>query len=297
MSKAHDIGLVIRDVLLEHAEEAKGKRAVVALSGGVDSCACLASLMEVGHEDILLVSYTPDTHESTDFKMSRQTAVNLELPFVPAVVNMSAEALEEYVRTILRMGYNSKIQVESLSPMLRICQEAAGHGGEVLFTGDQSDGYFALSRFATIASNKRTGYDSGDITDSVRKDETSDRIDEIRRWYFKKDASCSGAVAEIADESGMDACFPFRDERILEAFLGSTWREVNKPRVKEPIKIAFQDWFDRNWIQTRNVQVNLHKGDSRFGNTMGETLLAQPHLQGKWKSAIGLYRAMDRGEV
>lgn len=31
--------------------------------------------------------------------------------------------------------------------------------------------------------------------------------------------------------------------------------------------------------------------------TMGATLLAQPHLQGHWKTPTGLYAAMARGEV
>lgn len=296
MSKASDIAEVIRSSMLEQAEALLGLPAVVALSGGVDSCACLAALMEVGHNDITIVSYTPSTHESTDFKMAKATASNLDLPFEEAIVPMNVDYLDKQLRRVVAHGYKKKVQIESLVPMLDIAAVAAEYApGSVLLTGDQSDGYFALSRFASVASDKRTGYDNGgDYSDIVRKDTTPERIDEIRRWYYEHDASCSGAVAVLCQEVGLGTSFPFRDRRIFDAFTGTTWRQVNKPRVKEPIKLAWTDWFHKDWIQVRNVQVNLHKGDSGFGNTMGEMLLEK--YEG-FNSAIGLYNAIVRGEV
>lgn len=290
MTRAEEIAAVIRERMLEFCGKAEGHRVVVALSGGVDSCAVLAALMETGHFPII-VSYTPDTHESTDFQMARKTALNLGLEFYPAVVDMSPESLERAAREVLALGWKSKVQVESLVPMVFIAEKAAEAGATVLLTGDQSDGYFALSRGAqTFEAAKYGGL-------RVAQDTDSERIDRIRRSYYDKDKSCSGAVRDVCETKGLKSGFPFRDKRIYEAFLGSLWQEVNKPRVKEPIKQAFAEWFTEDQIQIRKIQVNLHKGDSHFGDTFFNTLAAQPHLQGPWASPRGLYSAMARGVV
>jgi asparagine synthetase B (glutamine-hydrolysing) len=290
MTVAQEVAAVIRERMLAYCSKAKGHRVVVALSGGVDSCACLAALLETGNVPIV-VSYTPDTHESTDFQMARQTAENLGLEFYPAVVDMSSESLERAAREVLALGWKTKVQVESLVPMVFIAEEAAAAGATVLLTGDQSDGYFALSRGAqTFEAAKYGGL-------RVAQDTTSERIDRIRASYYDKDKSCSGAVRDVCETKGLKAGFPFRDKLIYEAFLGTLWPEVNKPRVKEPIKQAFEEWFSADKIQIRKVQVNLHKGDSHFGDTFFATLAAQPHLQGNWASPRGLYAAMARGEV
>lgn len=290
MTKAQQIANVIRHRLLEFCSKATGHQVAVALSGGVDSCACLAALMECGIQPII-VSYTPDTHESTDYKMARQTAHNLGLDWFPAIVDMSPASLERAAREVLALGYRSKVQVESLVPMVFIAEEAAKAGATALLTGDQSDGYFALSRGAqTFEAAKYGGL-------RVAQDTTSERIDRIRQSYYDKDKSCSGAVRDVCETKGLKAGFPFRDNLIYEAFLGSLWPEVNKPRMKEPIKQAFSEWFYDDLIQIRKVQVNLHKGDSHFGDTFFNTLAAQPHLQGDWASPRGLYAAMARGDV
>ncbi len=59
MTKADDIAKVIRRRFLLDAKRLRGKRCCVALSGGVDSCAVLAALLEVD-ADVFVVSYSPE---------------------------------------------------------------------------------------------------------------------------------------------------------------------------------------------------------------------------------------------
>lgn len=271
---------IIRESLIRQAEEVKGRRVSVALSGGVDSCSVLAALMEVGIRPEI-VSYTPSTHLSTDFAMAEDTASNLGLNFHEADVSMEAKDLEAGVREIIGMGFTRKVEIESLVPMLKIA-EVASEVSDIMFTGDQSDGYFALSRFTSMR---------------VRNDEDSRAIDEIRREYFAKDKACTSQISQICARHDLETAYPYRDPELLKAFLGTTWREVNKPRIKEPIKLAFEDWFSKDKILVRNTQVNLHKGDSQFSNMIGEILMAQEHLRGPWTSPVGLYNAIARGEV
>jgi len=297
MKKASDIGEVIRERMIVYAQAVAGsahsETVAVALSGGVDSCACLASLLEVGLKPVV-VSYTPHTHESTDFIMAKQTAKNLGLKFVPATVTMSRSVLVDYAHTVARLGYGSKVQMESLTPMVGISRKAAKAGVTALLTGDQSDGYFSLSRGASSGQGLKGDLAPEMFDHKVSQDTDSRRIDANRIAYYLKDKSCSGAVAEVCQLVGITAGFPFRDREIYEAFLGSTWREVNKPRIKEPIKLAWGEYFNSERILVMRHNQNLHKGDSYYGDTFA-AMMAEAFPG--YGSPVGLYRAMVRGEI
>lgn len=293
MSKAAQIAKVIRGRVMTRVRNHAGLRVAVALSGGVDSCSILAALL-ANRMDPLVVSYTPAGRESTDFVMARDAAKKFDLDFAPAIVDMSPSALEDYARDIIDLGYHQKVQVECLAPLITIHRTAREAGALVVFTGDQADGFFALSKWASHNADRAAGIPRGERT-NVQQDTTSDRIDYLRRRYWELDKSCSEGVKLLGRQRGVEVVVPYRDEVIAKAFVGSLWSEVNKPRLKEPIRLAFEEWLCD--IPTRKLPVNLHKGDSEFAVTMGKTLLAQPHLQGPWKSPTGLYAAMARGEV
>jgi len=296
-SVAKNISSVIRESLLSTAKDFRRRRVAVALSGGVDSCAVLASLMEVGTKNIVIVSYTPETHESKDFQMARQTADNLGIDFSPAIVPVDPISLENYARIIVSLGYKGKVEVESLSPMIIISREAKKNGADVIFTGDQSDGYFCLSKWAAHNYDRSRGVPFRERSRSVKDDGDSERIDNIRKKYYREDMSCSNGVSSVCESEDVEAVFPFRDRAIYKSFLGSLWKEVNLPRIKEPIRLAFDEWFEGDKILVRKSQVNLHKGDSYFGDTMSKTLMNQDHLSGEWKTPRGLYSAMSSGRI
>lgn len=266
----------------------------VALSGGVDSNSVLASLLEAGHRPYVL-SYTPSTHESTDYLMARSNAEAMGLKFFPVVVDMSAPALEAGVRALVKRGYTTKLEVESLSPMLSILTMAADCRAEVLFTGDQADGFFINNNWMSRNFDRARGI-PGPQRQHVKEDADTWRIDELRDIYWREDRSCSEAVVSLGDEAGVRVVVPYRSERLLKAFRGTHWREVNEPRLKEPIRLAYREWFDER-LTVRPKPVNLHRGDSRFAETIGRTLMAEPHLAGPWRTPTGLYAAMGRGEV
>lgn len=292
---AQRLANVIHASLTAAAEPyADSETVAVALSGGADSCSVLAGLMAVGAKPII-VSYTPDTHESTDFRMAAETAENLGLRFVPAYVSMHPDDLEDDARFLIARGFRSQLMVESMSPMITIQREAQKAGVTTLFTGDQSDGYFINSNWAPIQWQKRKGYEPDEYT-KIHTDTTTERIDDIRREYFASDKSCSEAIKKMGLEFGLEVVVPYRDPAILEAFLGTFWAEVNKPRFKEPIRVAFAEWFRSDRILVRDKVVNLHKGDSQFAEKFRRALLGQPHLSG-YRSPIGLYNAIARGEA
>jgi hypothetical protein len=292
MNKAEEIGSVIRRVLVKYGQRARDSdvEVAVALSGGVDSCAVLAGLLEGGCRPVV-VSYTPMTHQSTDFLMAQNTANNMGLRFVPVLVDTRFDNMNQLARLVIANGYHSKVEVESLAPMVAIA-EATPTG--YLFTGDQSDGYFALSKWAAHNYDRSIGVPKGSRSRTVKHDTSPDRIDAIRKRYYEDDLSCSGGVASICKGWSVKALFPFREPEIREAFTGSLWTEVNEPRIKEPVRAAFPEYFDPSRIQVRPVQVNLHKGDSLFGDTMSRVMM-EGHPG--FASVRGLYSAIARCEA
>lgn len=283
------ISEIIRDVLMEKV--AWGRMYAIALSGGIDSCSILAASIECGNRPAI-VTYTPDTHESTDFLMAQKTAKNLALPFHGVRFPMEASALEAAVREVIAAGYSGKMEVESLPPIVAVGKEAATHA-EVLLTGDQSDGYFQNNNWMSRNYDRKNGI-PGYLRTHVKNDKSPDRIDALRNKYYEEDLSNTQALSDII--GGLIECsFPFRDERIRKGFVGLTWSDVNLPRNKEPLRAMFD--YEGMGIHVRPQPVNLHRGDSLFANMLSSTLLKQPHLQGSWRSAQGLYSAMKRGEV
>lgn len=289
MMHAERIATVIRSTLRDSVSGVQ--EPVIALSGGVDSCAVLAAMVDVDNPPVV-VSYTPSTHESTDFQMARDTAKKCGLTFVPVVVDMSDESLEELVRTVIGTNYHSKVQVESLAPMVAISRIASQHG-RTLFTGDQSDGYFCLSKWAAHNHDRKMGVPYRERSRNVKDDTDPARIDAIRKRYYEDDLSCSEGVRSVCALVGMDTRFPFRHPDIRHAFTGTVWRDVNDPRIKEPVRQAFDHRFGEQ-IGVRPVQVNLHKGDSYFGDRLSASMArAFPG----YLTPRGLYSAMWRGEV
>jgi Asparagine synthase len=289
MTRADRIAEVIRAEVHRSVRYRRRQKIGIALSGGADSCSILAEMLSQKLKPIV-VSYTPSTHESTDFKMARATAERFDLPFKTAIVNMDADRLEAGMRYVITRGYSGKIEVESLIPMVVVAYTAKAAGVEFLFTGDQADGYFNNSKSSVMPEPHGKG---------IRTHTDSAVVDEIRRVYYEKDASCSGAIRKLGIEFGLlDVVCPYRAHLIYDAFKGALWSDVNKPRLKEPIRLAYADWLDTDdaGIPTRPGPVNLHKGDSEFGDTLAATMLALPKFS-SYRSPVGLYRAVARGEV
>lgn len=287
MTKAEKIAEIIKSEVKRSVQYRRKQKIGIALSGGADSCSILAEMLSQKLKPVV-ISYTPSTHESTDFKMARATAERFGLEFYAAPVVMSPDRLEAAMRYVITRGYSGKIEVESLIPMVVVCYTAKVRGVEFLYTGDQADGYFNNSKSSVMPEPHGKG---------IRIHTNSAVVDEIRRVYYEKDASCSNAIRRMGKELGLlDVMCPYRSHLIYDAFQGALWSDVNKPRLKEPIRLAWSEWLDPRVIPTRPGPVNLHKSDSYFGDRFAATMLALPKFSA-YRSPVGLYNAVARGEV
>jgi len=287
------IGEIIRRRLIQQTKDCESPVGI-ALSGGVDSCSILAAMCFNGVRPVVF-SYTPDSHESTDFKMARECAGDLGLEFVPVYFPMSTAQLEAGAREVVSYGYKTKLEVECLVPMMHVLRVAARVGVHCLYTGDQADGFFINNNWMARNFDRAQGI-PGPLRRAVSKDDDPWRIDKLRDIYWNEDRSCSGALQFLGGTVGVSVQVPYRDEAIREAFKGSLWTDINEPRIKEPIRLAFKDILNVR-IPTRPLPVNLHKGDSLFAETMGRKLMGAEHLRGPWATTTGLYSAMARGSI
>lgn len=286
MTKASAIARVIRAELIKEVDDSA---VGVALSGGVDSVSVLAALLLKGVRP-KIISYTPSTHESTDFKMARKIAADLDLEFHPSIVDMDDHAtLEKVMRLIIARGFKTKLEVECLIPMMYVGRTAFSLGLERLYTGDQSDGYFINNNWMARNFDRAQGI-PGYLRTAVSEDDDPWRIDRLRDIYYDEDRSCSNALTRLWREMfTVDAVVPYRSPAIREAFRGSLWTEVNQPRMKEPIRLAFPEMPD-----TRPKPVNLHRGDSYFAERFGKMIMER--LPGDYRTTTGLYSAIARGQ-
>ncbi len=292
MSVAADVAKQLRACLARETSVSPGLTIGIALSGGVDSCSVLAALLDNGVSPHV-ISYTPSTHESTDYRYAKQTAARLSLPFHRAVANMEGVRLEYNARVLTKRGYKTKLEVECLSPMLEVLRVAWEMDIEFLFTGDQADGYYINNNWMARNYDRARGI-PGYLRKPVSDDKDTARIDDLRRIYYEEDRSCSGALQVLGKEMGIEVRVPYRTMAMRQAFHGTHWRDVNTPRLKEPVWLAYSHHFNKTF-DVRDKPVNLHRGDSFFAVEMGQRLMQR--FPGPWRTPTGLYAAMARGEV
>jgi len=52
---------------------------------------------------------------------------------------------------------------------------------------------------------------------------------------------------------------PYLSKEMIEEFSGTTWEEINKPKQKYPIIVAYKEYFDKIRVYPHQ---NFQKGDS-----------------------------------
>jgi asparagine synthetase B (glutamine-hydrolysing) len=289
VDKAAEIGFVIRKRVRATLAPLKGENFFVALSGGVDSTSILAACLELGIRPHV-ISLTPDSHESTDFKMARVTAQQTGCRFSQVLFPTRPDAVDAQVREVIGWGYEKKTQVECLTAMMPVVRCAAQQKNAVLLTGDQSDGYWALNR-RSLRNVARSLGDKMNIDEA--EGEFQQRIvDVFRERYWDNDQSMAEGIQVVGKRFGLRVVVPYRDRAIYDAVAGSSLNEVNLPRNKEPIHRAFGGAMQG--MRFRPVPVSIHKGDSQIEDIIDAAMRTK---NPGYRSAISLYRAIARGEA
>jgi len=122
-----------------------------------------------------------------------------------------------------------------------------------------------------------------------------EKMDKFRAELFgDPDYAQIRMVEKLANQYDItDVRVPYYDRRFVEMFMGTEWNEINKPHQKQPILDAYPERFSK--IQVRKNS-NLQVGDSKIQDQFEKLLDTDWNTQ-SWKSPVGIYNALNRGEI
>lgn len=240
------------------------------LSGGIDSLSLLFSLLEAGKR-VRAYTFTLDAHVSSDFAAARRAASTFDVPFVPVWLPVGIDRLKADLRELKALGAKRKTAFECFWPMLHAYRAVEE---PVVVSGMGADGHFCISKKGLLHFR--------------------DRIDEFRLGLYRSPTYAQQDLhARFAARLGKRAVLPFLAESMRSEFLGTTWREVNTPKQKQPILDAFPNYFRRVRVRPHT---NLQLGDSRIA-THFQRLLKTDWNIGGFKSVVGIYNALVAGRL
>lgn len=265
----------VRALLLDSLKDVKQSPAV-ALSGGLDSTSVLFALQELGKDPNAYAFHVKGTL-SEDLREARRVCETFDVPLTEITLpNDHATIKRDTYAIVHGLGYKKKTNVECIWPFLYLYQEITE---DTLATGHAGDAHFVISREAMI----------NHINHDVK------RMDQFRKEHFG-DAHYSQIKMhqQLAPAYGIKHLhMPYYERPFVQAFMGTSWDEINKPNQKQPIIDAFPQKFAQ--IKTRK-HMNLHKGDSNIAAQFDKLLETNWNTEG-WKSPVGIYNALANGDL
>lgn len=279
MSKALAISKVIRRTLVSTFKNAKTERPFVFLSSGADSNCLLFAALEAGKQPVTL-SFHMEGTISRDFRQAQATAKLFNVPFIEVVLPTNVETLKkECILLAKKYGCRSKSDFECVWPMYHAFRAVAKYAKKhkiaspTIYTGHAADIYYVLSKKGNM--------------------HYKDRPDDYRNERFvDPKLSQRHILPSIASDLEISNEIPWVDKKILKSFQGASIADVNKPRQKEPSRLAFDSYFS----QTKVYQhTNFQLGDSGISKHF-EVLLSDPEWNpdNKFRAVIGVYNELCR---
>jgi asparagine synthetase B (glutamine-hydrolysing) len=262
--------------LLEDSLSDIPQQPAVALSGGIDSTSVLFALQELD-KDPRAYTFHVEGHESTDLRISRDVCRTFDVPFTPVELPTDLATIKQDTYSIINgLGYRSKTDIECIWPFMYLLPEI---NEQALATGSCADGHFVISREAMLNGI----------------DKSVDRMDKFRSDLFgDPDYAQIRMVEKLAAQYGIPSVrVPYYTREFVSAFMGTAWDEINKPKQKQPIIDAYPDKFSK--IKVRS-HTNLQCGDSKIQDQF-EKLVDSTWNINDWKSQVGIYNAIARGDV
>ena len=260
------LSLELREYLLREVDRLP-EPIMCPLSSGVDSHSILFACLEAG-KDVVTASFMLDGVLSTDFKVARKTACDFGVEFRPVILPRGLNELERDVNNLIHnYGTRKKVDIECVWPFLYLAELCLDC--ECVSSGYFTGVYFGLSKNAAL---------SGCKTDVVAFDAMRDR----------RFSQLPNKQTQALDR--VFACpvnFLYTSRECFEMFQGRTWNALNKPQEKQPIRLAFSEYFARAGVKTH---INLQLGSSKIAAHF-ETLLdsARFNPDNKFTGVTALY--------
>jgi len=273
----HELAEPVRNILLENSK-ADGSCGIL-LSSGVDSNSILASLLRNGIKPTVY-SFRVAGHYSTDFRYAARTAKRLNLDFVEVEILHDLDSIIRDVRWAIHyLGFRKKADIECTIPVKHIIDKAREVGTENLFSGAFGDHYFGTTRKCHVTAYTGNNLDDPTWLNKYREESLADLT-----------MSQTHRLGRYAKPFGITVHAPYDSPPLVKVFHNSSWRSINKPKQKLPVRDAFPEM--EIWgVGKKNQPLQL--GDSRIAKTY-EQLLTSDLNTGNWKSVVGIYNSIAK---
>jgi asparagine synthetase B (glutamine-hydrolysing) len=265
----HRLAPSVRKILVDECRAVPDERVGIFLSGGIDSSVVLFALLEAGKK-VTGYTFMLDGRLSTDFKFARHTAKTFGVDFVPIFLPTSLDILKRDLVRLANLGARLKTEFECFWPMLYAYESTKER---VIFNGNGVNGHFGIGKKAMMHYR--------------------DRMDDYRRMcHASPTRNQMHLHRKFAASLGKEFASPFRSKPMQDLFLGTSWKEINSPKLKQPM----YDAFPRETARIRTQHMNYQLGDSGIQTNMLRLLHSDWNTSG-WKSTVGIYNAVVAGRL
>ncbi len=209
--------------------------------------------------------------ESFDLVAARRTANEFGLEF--RAIELDDDPSDAAEEMVLGLGLRKKTGVQCAWPVVRALDEIEERH---VISGHAGDGYFGLTKRAMMHA----------------KDDPEE-MERLRLAAFADpDYAQVATLKRYAASLGKTLWTPWRTARVARLFQRRTWKQLNRPRQKEPVRAAFEDGFVR---ARARLHSDLHKGDSGIA-TRFDSLLKDERYNpgGRYKSLVGVFNEIAR---
>tara|TARA_R100000005_G_C4993181_1_gene200287 strand:+ start:1179 stop:2015 length:837 start_codon:yes stop_codon:yes gene_type:complete len=242
---------MIRKLLEDHIKNnVPDSEVAVLLSGGVDSISVALAAQDAGKN---IISYTFHLKDKPSYDALKAKEVSDKMGWECHTVKVPTENLISDWYKLVEHGCRKKTHFECVFPFLYVYPEIQE---KYVLTGWAADGYFGPSKKAMM---RYSSYKKKRNYVKYCQDHNQKRLNwnEFRIAYLDGDCAGYQQHTKLAENHKKKHITPYKDPKVREYLMGMSWKELNKPRQKEPVRADFPELEEFGRIkQHQNLHLN-----------------------------------------
>ena len=262
----------VKDVLIKEFSNIDDNKVGLLLSGGNGSASILYTLLEMGKE-VHAYTFHMEDYESTDLIIAKQLCAKYDIEHTCVALSSDLDSLKKDCLYLVNdIGCKLKTDVEccwAIKNTLPHIQE------RVVIIGIGDDNHFCITKKAMMYYSQ-----------------TAELMDEFREKKYSKCIAQTELIKLMAKEFDVEVNFPYTINDMCEIFKGTTYKQINKPKMKQWILDTHPEKFEVN----RYYHAVFQKGDSKISDNFLQLLDSDWNLKG-YKRTDGIYNSIGRGEL
>lgn len=218
--------LDICNILESHIKEnVPDSEVALLLSGGVDSLAIGFDAEKIGKK-VHAYTFRLNTRDSADSRASKNACKIMNWSLT--IIDVPTHNLERDVINLARnYGCVKKTQFETTYPLLYTIPAIKE---KYILSGLGTDQHYGLSKKACIHyKNDKAAFDN------------------FRYDYFFNNPNPAGLLhlKQLCEENNKVIITPYFDKSYYDYFIRYDWQQINKPREKYPVLLAYKEYFKK----------------------------------------------------